>query len=115
MTVTQEERHVQEDNFTTINRASYVVALSSTDFVKNEMLSSRAYGNTDVLTAVLRGTGNEVVPTDIDLKAFYQYEIADSFAYRAEKPQVWATWLIISPAVIAIAVGVVVCVRRRYR
>ena len=115
MTVTQEERHVQEDNFTTINRASYVVALSSTDFVKNEMLSSRAYGNTDVLTAVLRGTGNEVVPTDIDLKAFYQYEIADSFAYRAEKPQAWATWLIISPAVIAIAVGVAVCVRRRYR
>ena len=115
MTLTQEERHVQEDNFTTINRASYVIALSSTDFVKNEMLSSRAYGNTDVLTAVLRGTGNEVVPTDVDLKAFYEYEIVDSFAYRAEKPQVWAVWLIVAPAVIAIAVGAVVCIRRRYR
>ena len=115
MTVTQETRQVQEDNFTTINRASYVVALSSTDFVKNEMLSSRAYGNTDVLTAVLRGTGNEVVPTDINLKAFYEYEITDSFAYRAEKPQVWAAWLIIAPAAISLVAGVVICVRRKYR
>ena len=115
MTVTQEERHVQEDNFTTINRASYVVALSSTDFVKNEMLSSRAYGNTDVLTAVLRGTGNEVVPTDVELKAFYQYEIVDSLAYKEANPQAWTAWLVIFPAVTVITVGVVVCVRRRYR
>ena len=115
MTVTQEERRVQEDNFTTINRASYVVALSSTDFVKNEMLTSRAYGNTDVLTAVLRGTGNEVVPTDVDIKAFYEYEIVDSLAYSAEKPLVWAAWLIIAPAIVAIAVGAAVCIRRRYR
>ena len=115
MTITQETRQVQEDNFTTVNRASYVVALGSTDFCQNEVLSSRSYGNTDVLMSVLRNTGNEVVPTDIPLKAFYDYGVADSFAYRAEKPEVWSNWLIISPAVVAIALGVVVCVRRRYR
>ncbi len=115
MTITQETRQVQEDNFTTVNRASYVVALASTDFVEDEVLSSRAYGNTDVLMSVLRNTGNEVVPTDIPLKAFYEYSVADGFAYRAEKPEAWSNWLIISPAVVAIVLGVVVCVRRRYR
>ena len=115
MTITQETRQVQEDNFTTANRASYVVALGSTDFCKNEVLSSRSYGNTDVLMSVLRSTGNEVVPTDIPLKVFYDYGVEDSFAYRAEKPETWSNWLIISPAVVAIALGVVVCVRRRYR
>ena len=115
MTVTQETRQVQEDNFTTVNRASYVIALASTDFLVNEMLESRAYGNTDVITSTLRNTGNEVVPTDIDLKAFYEYGVEDSFAYRGVKPDVWSIWLIATPAAIALIVGVVVNIRRKYR
>ena len=115
MTVTQETRQVQEDNFTTINRASYVISLASTDFVNNELLESKAYGNTDVITSVLRTTGNEVVPTDVDLKAFYNYAVEDSFAYRSVKPDVWSIWLIVTPAVIALVVGVVINIRRRYR
>ena len=115
MTVTQESRQVQEDNFTTINRASYVISLASTDFLKNELLESKAYGNTDVITSVLRTTGNEVVPTDIDLKAFYNYNVTDSFAYRAVKPDVWSVWLMATPAALALIVGVVVNIRRRYK
>lgn len=115
MTVTQETRQVQEDNFTTVNRASYVLALASTDFVKNEILESKAYGNTDVITSALRNTGNEVVPTKIDLKAFYEYEVGDSFAYRSVKPDVWSIWLIATPAVITLAAGIVVNIRRKFR
>ena len=115
MTVTQESRQVQEDNFTTVNRASYVISLASTDFVKNELLESKAYGNTDVITSVLRTTGNEVVPTDIDIKAFYNYNVDNSFAYRAAKPDVWSVWLIAAPAALALVVGVVINIRRRYR
>ena len=115
MTVTQESRQVQEDNFTTVNRASYVISLASTDFVKNELLESKAYGNTDVITSVLRTTGNEVVPTDVDLKAFYNYTVEDSFAYKAAKPDVWSIWLIATPAALAIVVGVVINIRRRYK
>ena len=115
LTVTQETRQVQEDNFTTINRASYVISLASTDFVTNELLESKAYGNTDAITTLLRNTGNEVIPTDVELKAFYDYAVNDSFAYRAVKPDVWSIWLIATPAVIAVVAGAVINIRRRYR
>ena len=64
---------------------------------------------------MLRTTGNEVVPTDIDLKAFYNYNVTDSFAYRAVKPDVWSVWLMATPAALALIVGVVVNIRRRYK
>ena len=115
MTVTQETRHIQEDNFTTINKASYVIALASTDFVKNEILSSRAYGNTDALTAVLRGTGNEVVPTNIPLKSFYEYGIEDQRAYAAANPMAWFWCLVLIPPIAAAITGIVINVRRKYR
>ena len=115
MTVTQETRQVQEDNFNAVNQASYVIALSSSDFARNEILESRAYGNTDVLTSTLRNLGNEVVPTNVDLKAYYQYEVEDTLAYSSIKTDAWSKWLIISPVVVALVAGVVVNVRRRYR
>lgn len=115
MTITQEARQIQEDNFNAVNRASYVLALSSTDCLRNEILESRAYGNTDAITSALRNTGNEVVPTNIDLKATYVYSVGNTLAYNSAKPDAWSRWLIISPAIIAIAIGVVVNVRRKYR
>jgi hypothetical protein len=115
MTVTQETRQVQEDNFTTVNRASYVLALASTDFVKNELLESKAYGNTDVITSALRNTGNEVIPTDVELKAFYNYSVEDTFAYRSVNVGAWSICLVAVPAVLALVVGVVINVRRKFR
>lgn len=115
MTVTQELRQVQEDNFSAVNRASYVISLSSSDFLKNDVLDSTAYGNTDVVLSTLRNTGNEVIPTNVDLKAIYVYDMANNKAYSTHNPTVWTQCLIIIPAVLIFGVGLVVNVRRKYR
>lgn len=115
MTVTQEERQIQQSNLTSVNRASYVLALSSTEFLENDCLDSTSYGNTDVVLSALRNTGSAVVPANVDLKGFYEYEIKDEFALKEQKPTVWVRALTITPAVVALAVGIVVNVRRKYR
>ncbi len=115
MTVTHEMRSVQEDNYTSVNRGSYVVALASTEFLKNEILDSTAYGNTDVVLSALRNTGNEVVPTNIPLKSFYEYGIENEKAYLLSKPEVWFWCLILIPPIAATVTGTVITVRRKYR
>lgn len=115
MTVTHELRYVQEDNYTTIDRPSYVISLSSTDFLKNEVLDSTAYGNTDVILSVLRNTGNEIIPVNIPLKAFYEYDMADIKAYSQSNPTVWFWCLALIPTLAAFAAGVVITVRRKYK
>jgi hypothetical protein len=115
MTVTQEGRQVQQSNLTTVNQASYVLALSSTEFVENDCLDSTSYGNTDVILSALRNTGSAVVPANIDLKAFYQYDVSDEFAYKSQNPSAWVKVLAITPAALAVCVGVFVTVRRKYR
>lgn len=115
MTVTHELRSVQEDNYTTINRGSYVVALASTDFLKNDVLESTAYGNTDVILSTLRSTGNEVVPTNIPLKSFYEYGIEDQRAYATANPMAWFWCLVLIPPIAAAITGIVINVRRKYR
>jgi hypothetical protein len=115
MTVTQEGRQVQQSNLTTVNQASYVLALSSTEFVENDCLDSTSYGNTDVILSALRNTGSAVVPANIDLKAFYQYAVNDEFALRSQNPSAWVKVLAIAPAALAVCVGVFVTVRRKYR
>lgn len=119
MTVTHELRNVQEDNYTTVDRPSYVLALSSTDFVTNEVLESAAYGNTDVILSVLRNSGNEIIPVNIPLKSFYDYGVAEDAkgvaAYESSNPTVWFWCLTLIPPVTAFAVGAVILIRRKYK
>lgn len=115
MTITQEERQIQESNFNSINRASYVIAMASTDFVKNDVLDSAAFGNTDVILSAMRNAGGEAVPANVTIKAFYIYDVEDAVAYASARPQVWMWCLVLIPPVVAAVVGTVVCIRRRYR
>ena len=115
MTVTQETRNVQEGNLSSVTQTSYVMALSSTEFLSNDSLSSAAYGNTDVILSVLRNTGNEVIPTDLELKAIYEYEMADDKAYALNRPDVWFYCLTLIPMVLILSVGVIITIRRKYR
>lgn len=115
MTITQEIRNVQESNLSSVTQTSYVLALASTDFLANEALGSAAYGNTDVLLSALRNTGNEVIPTDLELKAIYEYEMADNIAYVENSPTVWFYCLTLIPLTLIFAVGVIVTVRRKYK
>ena len=115
MTLTHELRYVQEDNYTTIDRPTYVLALSSTDFVTNEVLNSTAYGNTDVILSALRNSGNETVPVNVSLKSFYDYEMADTRAYITSKPTVWFWCLALIPSAAVTVTGIVITVRRKYK
>jgi hypothetical protein len=115
MTVTMEERLIQESNYNAINKASYVIALSSTDFVSNEVLDSAAYGNTDVLLATLRNAGGEAMPARVELKPFYIYEMKDDAAIAVSGVQAWMICLCLVPIFVLAVVGVFVTVRRKYR
>ena len=115
MTVTHELRYVQEDNYTTIDQPTYVISLASTEFLTNDVLDSTAYGNTDVVLSVLRNTGNEIVPVNVPLKAFYEYNVQSNAAYVKSNPTVWFWCLTMIPPVAALIVGVVITVRRKYK
>ena len=117
MTVSRESRVVQETSYTSIDKSSYVLGLSSTEFLKNEFLSSAAYGNCDVLLSALRQTGTEEMPANIKLKAFYIYdmEAVGNEAEFAEQSTAWLLCLTIIPAAAALTVGTVIVVRRKTR
>ena len=118
MTITHELRQVQEDNFSAVNQASYVLALASTDFLKNDVLDSTAYGNTDIVLSALRNTGSEVLPIDVPFKAFYEYGVEDSDAYSSTLDQVWF-WLVTAIPLVLVSTsfitGVVITVIRKHR
>lgn len=117
MTVSRESRVVQETSYTSIDKSSYVLGLSSTEFLKNEFLSSAAYGNCDVLLSALRQTGTEEMPANIKLKAFYIYdmEAVGNEAEFAEQSTAWLLCLTIIPAAAALVIGTIIVVRRRTR
>ena len=117
MTITKESRIKQETSYTSIDRSSYVLSLASTDFLKNDSLDSAAYGNTDVVLSALRRTGGEAVPANVNLKAFYIYDIdgAENNAEFIGEATTWLVCLTVIPAVVTAAVGGVVVIRRKKR
>ena len=114
MTITEEIRDIREDNYNTINTASYVLAVASTDFFSNDALDSKSYGNTDILLSALRYTSREMVPVNIEFKAFYVYDMQ---AMVLTQKQVIAMMLTLAlvPAITLFAVGAVVCIKRKNR
>lgn len=117
MTITRESRPIQETNYTTIDQSSYVLALSSTEFLSNEILDSSAYGNTDVVLSALRQAGAEAVPANVKMKAFYIYSIEhpDGVEAMQSEAMTWLVCLSVIPAVISAAVCIAVLIRRRTR
>ena len=112
MTVSVENKHIQEDNYSTTNQAAYVLACGSTDIVQSELLQSGAYGNTDFYLTALRAIGREAVPVGLEFKPFSDDTI--DTVTTAEATQ-YTVWLAVVPAVAALATGIVVIVRRKNR
>ncbi len=122
MTLTSENRTIGEGKgYTTVNEASYVVAVGSTEFASDGILTSRAYGNTDLLLETLRAIGKEVVPVGMDFKTMYVDEMTQSSSstgeeYYTEKGNItWTVVLTLIPAVCFAAAGIVVLVKRKVR
>ncbi len=117
MTVSRESRSIQETNYTSIDKSSFVYGVSSTDFFKNELLASAAYGNCDVLLSALRQSGTEEMPANIKLKAFYVYEmdgIEDETKFT-EQGKIWTLCLALIPTAVALVTGAVIVIRRKTR
>ncbi len=122
MTLTSESRTVGEGKgYTTVNEASYVVAIGSTEFASDSILSSRAYGNTDLLLETLRSVGKEVVPVGMDFKTMYVDEMTQLSSstgeeYYTEKGNIaWTVVLALIPAVCFATAGISVLMKRKAR
>ncbi len=107
MTVTRESRMADNTN----EDYSYVLACGSTDFLSNTLLQSNTYGNEDVMLSALRAMGKELVIVNLDHKPFASTEIENITTAEANA---WTISLIAIPAVITLAVGTYVLVRRKY-
>lgn len=124
MTVTMETRNVNNGNgmISHINNATYVCASASTAFASNEALATNAYGNTDALLSLLRTIGLDLQPVGIEIKPMSFIEIGSNGAaeeffeyYNGALITAWTTALMVIPAVLLLAVGSAVMLRRRAR
>ena len=116
MTISLESRTVQETNYLSTQEPSYVAVFGSTEFASDTILESAAYGNADVLTATLRHMGREVVPANLDFKAFKNYDV-DTDAYVPDPGAMLATTVCMTllPITICLIAGICVNVKRKYR
>ena len=115
MTITSQTRTVGEgQGYTTVNDASYVCAVGSTEFASNAVLKERAYGNTDTLLSLLRLIGREIVPVGIKWTTLYDAEI-DTEYYSQGSATVTTVFLALIPVVAFGISGLTVLVRRRTR
>ena len=116
MTLSIESRTVMETNYLSTQEPSYVAVFGSTDFASDTILDSAAYGNADVLTATLRHMGREVMPANLEFKAFKVYTV-DTNAYKPDVPKTIRTtaFMTLLPMLVCAAIGVGVHVKRKYR
>ena len=116
MTLSIESRTVMETNYLSTQEPSYVAVFGSTEFASDTILDSAAYGNADVLTATLRHMGREVMPADLEFKAFKIYEV-DTDAYTVNIRSAIATTALMTllPILVCTLAGVVINVKRKFR
>ena len=116
MTLSLESRTVMETNYLSTQEPSYVAVFGSTEFASDTILDSAAYGNTDVLTATLRHMGREVMPANLEFKAFKIYTV-DTEVYTVNVASLVGTtvFLTLLPITLCIFAGVVIGIKRKYR
>jgi len=112
MTVTVENRSVQESNDSVVNEASYVVACGSTEFLGEALIQSEAYGNSDLMLSVGRAIGQEPVPVGLAPKPFADSTIDTITAADATQYLIVLTAI---PALAALIAGPVIIIRRKNR
>ena len=126
MTLSAEPRTKEEGmGYTSVNQPSFVCAVGSTEFVKNALLSSTSYGNTDALLSVLRYVGREVNPVGLSFLALYDMQIDDAQYMQTDSTTgvtsiasgIITTTVVLAvlPALTMTVAGVVVLVKRKTR
>ena len=116
MTISIEYRSVKETNYLSTQEPSYVTVFGSTEFASDTILDSASYGNADVLTSTLRHMGREVMPADLEFKAFKIYTVdADAHIPTSGETTGATVFMTLMPILICTAVGVCVNVKRKFR
>ena len=117
MTLTSEERTVQESNYFSKDDRSFVAVCASTEFASDALLDSAVYGNADVLLSLLHSMGRELVPVrDLEFKGFRVYEFKTDKSGLTDSAKTTITVLFtLIPAVLCAGAGIAVSVRRKYR
>ncbi len=116
MTLSIETRSVKETNYLSTQEPSYVAVFGSTEFASDTVLDSAAYGNADALTATLRHMGREVMPADLEFKAFKIYAVdTDAYTFDIRSAIVTTALMTLLPIAVCILAGVAVRVKRKYR
>ncbi len=116
MTLSIESRSVKETNYLSTQEPSYVAVFGSTEFASDTILDSAAYGNADVLTATLRHMGREVMPADLEFKAFKVYEVdTDAYTPGGKAMLLTTVCMMAVPLLVALITGVVLSTTRKHR
>lgn len=126
MTISAEPRTTGEGmGYTTVNQPSFVCAVGSTEVVKDALLKSTSYGNTDALLSVLRYLGKDVNPVGLSFLSLYDSQIATAQHMQTDSttgassiaPGIITATVILTilPALTMTVAGVVVLVRRKTR
>ena len=104
-----------KNGYTTVKHYSYVLACASTEFLCDELLMSNSYGNTDMLSSVLRAFGADSMAARIEqyLKPFHDNTVTPEYVTQQQK-SAFTTVLAILPALVFFGIGTVVIVRRKY-
>ena len=105
MTITQDLIYIDNETYT-----SYVLACGTTEFTSSDYLQSNAYGNADIIFAVMKAMGREKVPIDIDFRVFEDNTL-DITSSEAN------TWTVVFTALlpcIVLALGITVYVHRKH-
>ena len=105
------------NGYTTVSHNSYVLACASTDFICEELLTSNAYGNTDMLSSVLRALGNDNMAARIEqyLKPFAKTTVDTTVVTVSDAVKARTTTLLaLIPAVLLFGAGIYVMTKRRY-
>ncbi len=116
MTLSTEMETITGSNYNSTNKFSNMVVFASTEFASDTLLESASYGNADVLVSTLRAIGREVMPADLELKAFKSYEV-DTEAYTPNQSDIVTATVCLTllPIVVCAIAGVYVNVKRKYR
>lgn len=117
MTISQESVTSAGDvgGNTTVSHDSNVVVCGSTDILADELLSTNAYGNADMLSGVVRTLGVDPMTAKIQqyIKPLTSSEVEADLITSANKKNTTLALAII-PAVLLLGAGVIVTTRRKY-
>ena len=125
MTLSAESRKEGEGmGYSSIDRTSYVCVVGSTDMVKDEILGTTSYGNTDVLLSTLRYIGKDVNPVGLSFIPLHDPTMdltvsdasgAETILYTEKQLTDTTVMLVAIPAFVTTIACAVVLIRRRAR